>query len=175
MQRIFTSILVFLVLGITACGNSERGRQAALESGSDTQSAPEVSIDDQETTKQEPLEVSVMENGLEIKVMKEGEGVAVENGQRAVMHYTGWFYDENLPDQRGAKFDSSRDRGNPLPFVLGEGNVIQGWDLGVLGMKVGEQRILNIPSELAYGERGHPAGIPPNSKLTFEVELMGIE
>ena len=117
-----------------------------------------------------------MDNGLEIQVMKEGEGVAIENGQRAIMHYTGWFYVDDAPNHRGEKFDSSKNPGRTtFAFTLGAGQVIQGWDLGVLGMKVGEQRILNIPSDLAYGEAGHPAGIPPNSKLTFEVELTGIE
>jgi len=116
-----------------------------------------------------------MENELDIQVLAPGEGEEIQNGQRAVVHYTGWFYDEAADDNRGGKFDSSRDRGRTFGFELGAGNVIQGWDLGVAGMKVGERRILTIPPDLAYGRAGHPAGIPPNSKLIFDVELFAIE
>jgi FKBP-type peptidyl-prolyl cis-trans isomerase len=112
---------------------------------------------------------------MDIEILNEGEGEAIENGQTAVVHYTGWFLDESADDNRGDKFDSSRDRGQTFGFEVGAGRVIKGWDQGVLGMKVGERRILTIPPHLAYGERGYPGAIPPNATLIFDVELFDIQ
>lgn len=106
--------------------------------------------------------------GMKIETTKEGTGVEIKNGQTAVVHYTGKLTD-------GTKFDSSVDRGTPFEFPLGAGMVIKGWDLGVLGMKVGEKRMLTIPAELGYGARGAGSVIPPNATLVFEVELLGIK
>ena len=89
------------------------------------------------------------------------------------VHYTGWLYDASAPDKKGEKFDSSRDRGMPFSFLIGAGRVIKGWDRGVIGMKVGGQRTLIIPPQLAYGSEGRGA-IPPNATLIFEVELLGL-
>ncbi len=83
------------------------------------------------------------------------------------VHYTGWL-------TTGAKFDSSLDRGKPFSFKLGAGQVIKGWDQGVVGMRVGGKRRLTIPSHLAYGDRGFPGAIPPGATLVFEVELLGV-
>ena len=105
-------------------------------------------------------------SGLEYEDIREGEGVSPAHGQTAVVHYVGTLTD-------GKKFDSSRDRDKPFEFVLGRGQVIKGWDQGVAGMKVGEKRKLVIPPSLAYGPGGRP-GIPPNSTLVFEVELMAV-
>jgi FKBP-type peptidyl-prolyl cis-trans isomerase len=96
----------------------------------------------------------------------QGKGAAIKTGDKARVHYVGTLQD-------GKQFDSSRDRKQPFDFTLGQGQVIKGWDQGVVGMKVGEKRKLVIPPSLAYGARGRP-GIPPNSTLTFEVELLGI-
>jgi peptidylprolyl isomerase len=106
--------------------------------------------------------------GMKIETTKEGTGVEIKNGQTAVVHYTGKLTD-------GTTFDSSKTRGTPFEFPLGAGMVIKGWDMGVLGMKVGEIRMLTIPSDLGYGERGAGGVIPPNATLVFEVELLGIK
>lgn len=112
---------------------------------------------------------------LVITELAAGEGAAIAPGSTAVMHYTGWLFDAAAPEGKGAKFDSSRDRGQPFRFPLGAGRVIKGWDQGVPGMKVGEQRRLAIPPELGYGSRGAGGVIPPNATLVFDVELLGIE
>lgn len=112
---------------------------------------------------------------LVITELAAGQGDAIAPGSTAVMHYTGWLFDPAAPEGKGTKFDSSRDRGQPFRFPLGAGRVIQGWDQGVPGMKVGEQRRLVIPPQLGYGSRGAGGVIPPNATLVFDVELLGIE
>ena len=106
--------------------------------------------------------------------VKVGEGAEAKAGQKVSVHYTGWLYDPAATDKHGKKFDSSRDRGKPLVFPLGAGRVIKGWDQGVVGMKVGGQRTLLIPADMAYGSRGAGGAIPANATLIFDVELMGI-
>ncbi len=106
---------------------------------------------------------------------KQGNGAEAVAGKPVVVHYTGWLYDESKPDKKGAKFDSSRDRGTPFSFPLGAGRVIRGWDEGVAGMKVGGQRTLIIPPSLGYGDRGAGGVIPPNATLIFDVELIEVK
>ena len=106
--------------------------------------------------------------------VKAGSGVEAVKGKAVVVHYTGWLYDP-ATSQKGAKFDSSRDRNVPFGFVLGDGKVIRGWDDGVQGMKVGGQRTLIIPPEMAYGERGAGGVIPPKATLIFDVELLEVK
>jgi len=102
-----------------------------------------------------------------------GEGISL--GQVAVVHYTGWLFDGTAPEQKGKKFDSSRDRGQPFPFTVGAGEVIRGWDEGVQGMQPGGQRRLVIPPDLGYGDRGAGGAIPPGATLVFDVELLAIQ
>lgn len=112
---------------------------------------------------------------LLITELAAGEGPAIAAGSTAVVHYTGWLFDPAAEDGKGAKFDSSRDRNQPFKFPLGAGRVIAGWDQGVEGMKIGDQRRLLIPPQLGYGARGAGNVIPPGATLVFDVELLGIE
>jgi FKBP-type peptidyl-prolyl cis-trans isomerase len=111
--------------------------------------------------KEEPMK-------LEMQDLVVGTGTEAVSGKTVDVHYTGWLTD-------GKKFDSSVDRGEPFSFRLGAGQVIRGWDQGVVGMKIGGKRKLTIPSDLAYGDRGFPPVIPPRSTLVFEVELLGVK
>jgi len=104
---------------------------------------------------------------IEMQTLTEGTGTQAKSGDRVTVHYVGTLTD-------GKKFDSSRDRGKGFSFTLGEGRVIKGWEIGVTGMKIGEKRKLTIPPDLAYGARGFPPVIPPNSTLVFEVELLEV-
>ena len=114
---------------------------------------------------------------LELKKIdtKQGTGAEAVSSKPVLVHYTGWLYDPAKPDQKGSKFDSSRDRQVPFGFIIGAGRVIKGWDEGVAGMKVGGQRTLIIPPAMAYGERGAGGVIPPNATLIFDVELVEVK
>lgn len=111
---------------------------------------------------------------LGVTDVRVGNGEAATAGHGVKVHYTGWLYDAAAPEHKGAKFDSSRDRGAPFEFPLGAGQVIKGWDAGVAGMKVGGSRTLVIPPEMGYGARGAGGVIPPNATLLFDVELLGV-
>jgi peptidylprolyl isomerase len=110
-------------------------------------------------------------SGLQYEDVKVGTGASPKTGQTCVVHYTGWLWENGA---KGAKFDSSVDRGQPFEFSLG-GRVIKGWNEGVATMKVGGKRNLLIPPALGYGERGMGGVIPPNATLFFEIELLGIK
>lgn len=113
---------------------------------------------------------------LQSNDVKAGTGAEAVAGKTVSVHYTGWLYDEKAADKHGTQFGSSHDRGEPFEFTLGGGQVIQGWDQGVAGMKVGGQRTLTIPANMAYGETGAGGGlIPPNSALVFDVELLDVK
>jgi FKBP-type peptidyl-prolyl cis-trans isomerase FkpA len=113
-------------------------------------------------------------SGLQYEDTVTGSGAIAAIGQRVRVHYTGWLYDPTAPNQRGRKFDSSKDRNDPFVFPLGAGHVIRGWDEGVQGMAVGGTRVLVIPPEMGYGARGAGGVIPPNATLVFEVELLAV-
>ena len=108
-----------------------------------------------------------MSEELQIEDQIVGEGDEAVAGQTVEVHYTGWLTD-------GEKFDSSHDRNDTFSFKLGAGQVIQGWDQGVAGMKVGGARKLTIPPGMGYGERGAGGVIPPNATLVFKVELISV-
>jgi FKBP-type peptidyl-prolyl cis-trans isomerase len=103
-----------------------------------------------------------------------GTGAEAVAGSTVTVHYSGWLYDPSQPDAKGTPFDSSRESGRPFSFELGAGRVIRGWDQGVQGMRVGGQRRLVIPHQLAYGERGAGGVIPPLATLVFDVELLAV-
>lgn len=103
-----------------------------------------------------------------------GTGAAAVNGKQISVNYTGWLYDAKAPNGRGKKFDSSYDRFKPITFILGNHQVIAGWEQGLLGMQVGGKRTLVIPSNLAYGEQGAGRIIPPFATLVFDVELVSV-
>jgi FKBP-type peptidyl-prolyl cis-trans isomerase FkpA len=106
-------------------------------------------------------------SNVKVEELVVGTGAEAIKGKTVSVHYTGWLTD-------GTKFDSSKDRDQPFQFPLGRGHVIQGWDQGVQGMKVGGKRKLTIPPELGYGAEGAGGVIPPNATLVFEVELLGV-
>ena len=114
------------------------------------------------------VELSAAVTSLGIEDVKVGQGPEATPGRRVTVHYTGTLME-------GTKFDSSKDRNEPYAFVLGQREVIAGWDEGVKGMKVGGMRRLTVPAKMAYGSQPPGAGIPPNAALKFDVELLGVE
>lgn len=110
-------------------------------------------------------------SGLQYEDTTVGSGEVAQAGRYVQVHYTGWLYNNGV---QGAKFDSSKDRGQPFEFPLGAGHVIKGWDEGVQGMAVGGTRRLVIPPQLGYGARGAGGVIPPNATLLFEVDLLAV-
>ncbi len=119
-----------------------------------------------------PATVVVQSNGVRVVDTKIGTGIEAQTGSLVVVHYTGWLYQDGA---KGAQFDTSRERGHPFVFNLGGGEVIEGWDTGLVGMKVGGQRTLIIPPAAGYGERGAGGVIGPNATLLFEIELLEVQ
>jgi peptidylprolyl isomerase len=122
--------------------------------------------DDGKNTEQNSSQIQKMDE-VKIEVLQEGTGEVSKTGDTLTVHYVGTL-------ENGTKFDSSVDRGTPFSFTLGQNRVIQGWEIGMLNMKVGEKRRLTIPSSLGYGSSGAGGVIPPNATLIFEVELLKI-
>lgn len=167
----FSFTVALLTAGlVAACSNAaDEGDTTASEPAVEN-AAPEPASTEVAAMYAEELGVDIdamtkTESGLHYAVLAEGSGAEAAAGQSATVHYTGW-----LPN--GSKFDSSRDRNQPFTFALGAGQVIPGWDEGVAGMKIGEQRKLVIPPALGYGTAGAGGVIPPNATLIFDVELL---
>ena len=160
---------VLLSIGLSGCGK-EPG-QPADETG------PAPGVGETLPVEAAPGESGVIEvtPGLMAEILQQGYGRAAEVGDYVDVHYTGWLYDEAAENNRGSKFDSSVDRGQKFQFQLGAGQVIQGWDQGIVGMLIGEKRQLTIAPEMGYGNRGAGNVIPPGATLVFEVELFGLE
>ena len=153
--------LVFLACDTGVKPEDSAARTAAVTGAPESLTyAPELNVDLSAMTKQP--------SGLYTQDLTAGTGPEATSGKQVSVHYTGTLAD-------GTKFDSSRDRGTPIDFQLGVGQVIKGWDEGVAGMKVGGRRKLVIPPELGYGSRGAGGVIPPNATLVFDVELMGVK
>lgn len=147
--RLFAAVLVLL---LAACAGKTNEGTGATGAGADTFAMP--------------ANLQSTPSGLQYAIDQPGTGAQPQAGQTVTVHYTGWL-------TNGTKFDSSRDRGEPFEFALGQGKVIQGWDEGVADMKIGETRTLVIPPALGYGEQGAGDAIPPNATLVFKVELLG--
>ncbi len=127
-----------------------------------------------ETTEGAPMADTGV-TALQMIDTKVGTGAEATAGRVVRVHYTGWLFDASKADQRGNKFDSSKDRNEPFEFPLGGGQVIPGWDQGFAGMKVGGRRVLTVPPAMGYGARGAGGVIPPNATLVFEVELLEVK
>ena len=176
-------LLILLLVFLGACTPSEQPKPSEPATPAATEPAPATAPPSQpaaEAAKPAPESVSASKtapaelktvttgSGLKYQDLMVGKGPTPKAGSQVMVHYTGWL-------TNGNKFDSSVDRGQPFLFRLGRGEVIKGWDEGVATMHVGGKRKLTIPSGLAYGAKGYPGAIPPNSTLIFEVELLGFQ
>ena len=162
-HAVVKTAFISLLLAATAAGAQDSTQTQAQTTAANPGSAQQTT--DQSTAPQIQIIDTVV-----------GKGKEATAGSTVFVNYTGWLYKPMAKKQRGRKFDSSLDAGRtPLDFQLGAGRVIKGWDQGVAGMKVGGKRTLIIPSELAYGRRGSPGGIPPNADLIFDVELLEVK
>jgi FKBP-type peptidyl-prolyl cis-trans isomerase FkpA len=168
--------LIFLLTLLFACSKKEEPVSSNLVEEVETvvpefAPAPDA-VEDIEADP--PPEIVEVVSGLKVKILRTGKGPAVVSGDQVELHYTGWIFDPEGESGRGVRFDSSLDRGERYKFPLGEGRVIKGWDLGIEGMLVGEKRELKVAPELAYGDEGAGAVIPPGATLIFEIELFEI-
>ena len=155
-------LMLVLAIALAGCGSK------AAQSSTTTTPTDQSATQPQQTTPTETQTPTQTADVTELKIedLVVGKGVAAKAGDNVVVNYTGWLTD-------GTQFDSSVGK-QPLPFTLGAGRVIAGWDQGVAGMKVGGKRKLTIPAALGYGEQGYPPVIPPNATLVFEVEMLKI-
>jgi len=167
----FRITIAALVLTTFFAGCGQRADKDAAATQSDTKETntkEEIQVTETETAAAVIIDIAP---GLTARILRAGDGQVAQAGDTVVVHYTGWLFDEAGENNRGGKFDSSVDRGEHFQFPLGAGRVIKGWDQGVEGMAIGELRELTIAPEMAYGDRGAGAVIPPGATLVFEVEL----
>lgn len=168
VRSIMNKSILFWLMPIMLMGNG----CAQKNDQKDTAQSAATPTNIQQGSKMESrLQRHTTTTGLSYEIAQEGNGRSPRRGERVVVHYTGWLDEQGKP---GKKFDSSVDRKAPFDFTIGVGQVIRGWDEGVLSMKVGEKRRLFIPANLGYGDAGAGRVIPPNAKLIFDVELLSI-
>jgi FKBP-type peptidyl-prolyl cis-trans isomerase FkpA len=172
-QALALTMVLFASL-LAACGQRDKPAEEAPAATAPTSAAttaapaPETVADATAPTGTETMAMQKIE-------LAPGAGAEIKSGQTALVHYTGWLYDAAAPENKGNKFDSSVDRNEPFEFDVGKGQVIKGWDEGVVGMKVGGKRRLVIPPEMGYGARGAGGGlIPGGATLVFDVQLVEI-
>lgn len=158
---------VLLAFSLAGCG-ARQVVPAGEPAGAGAKTGADAGPSGKKADAPKPGDTEGKETGLLIEDEVVGDGLEAVAGSLVSVHYTGWLTD-------GTKFDSSLDRGQPFQFTLGQGQVIRGWDEGVLGMQVGGKRKLTIPPEMGYGEQGAGGVIPPNATLVFEVELLEVE
>lgn len=174
MKYIWIIVAIALIGGIVIWGNKHKTAEAPLPPESATLAGPQEPVPTDTYEAKAPLSKNkvLYKNGMKIEITKEGSGTPIATGEVAVMNYTGRL-------SNGTVFDSNIDAKfghvEPFMFTLGQNRVIQGWEQGVLGMKVGESRTLTIPGDLAYGPNGIPGTIPPNATLIFDVTLVSIK
>ena len=173
-RNTYAAVAVIALVAFTAGCSKQADQDApAVEADEATTEAPE-STEEAAVTDTQDSEVFEIATGLSARILRSGDGQVAQAGDNVVVHYTGWLYDEGAENNRGAKFDSSVDRGEHFQFSLGANQVIKGWDQGVEGMAIGEVRELIIAPDMGYGERGAGNVIPPGATLVFEVELFGV-
>jgi FKBP-type peptidyl-prolyl cis-trans isomerase len=158
-----------LIVAVGSAGCNETSQQSVASSSTTAgSSAPAAPASDTAAKAPKGGSMHKLANGLQYEDVVVGSGTMAEPGMNVSVHYSGWLTD-------GTPFDSSRDRGQPFKFQLGAGQVIQGWDEGVKGMRIGGKRKLTIPPDLGYGARGASGVIPPNATLVFDVELLDVK
>ena len=174
MKKLWYGLLSLIIL--PSCGEKPHEQPAETS----TIKQPMVNAEEQKQPQAQPIQKEqapmrhTTASGLMYEIIKEApqDAPAPKKGNKVLVDYTGWLADEHGQPIKSKKFDSSIDRGQPLEFNVGVGRVIKGWDEGILDMKQGEERLLIIPANLAYGARAIPGLIPANSMLVFEVKLV---
>jgi peptidylprolyl isomerase len=164
-HRLTATLICGLAFVVAGCGDDD-DENAAAPSPTQTETATAEPTPAGEKPKVTYEKRSKPPRKLVIKDLKEGKGAAIKSGDTAVVNYVGVDYES------GEEFDNSYDRGEPFPVPVGQGQVIPGWDEGLVGMKVGGQRQLIIPPRLAYGEQGRPPAIGRNATLVFVIDLV---
>lgn len=165
---ILVGVLAALALTATACSAGPQNASTTTAPVESQSTVPSTTAENTAPSTPAPSTTTQAATELQIKDLVVGKGATAKAGDQVTVDYTGWLMD-------GTKFDSSIDRHQPFPFTIGAGQVIEGWDKGVAGMKVGGTRQLIIPPSMGYGEQGAGGVIPPNATLKFKVKLLAVK